>query len=358
VLTTQGAAQEWFQDTADIRSRWQDLRFYEGILRDRRAHPNWPASVLIEGGSGHFDCTERMARYYGRYIDLAAKARLPRYPGEELKPVDLRSGFLADLPVPGHENDPVRAYAATPPAARSRPWYFDEPSAREAQAMAAINWQAQSQLPVFVDGNGKAAPLDYQGIAGDVPRITGEDGITFRLSGTLLPRIPGRFKNAGEPLAQAPGVPEIEWICGPVTPVGNGRFRIALDRTWPNPACLAVRHRGTDTIRDVVQPGYVKLRENSEGQPQAIHFEPIDDVVVGTKSVALVARSDSGLPVSWFVVAGPAIVCGDHLELTPIPPRSSFPVAVTVAAWQWGRSTEPKVQTALIVTRSFRITAP
>lgn len=32
-----------------------------------------------------------------------------------------------------------------------------------------------------------------------------------------------------------------------------------------------------------------------------------------------------------------------------------FPIEVTVAAWQWGRDTEPKVQTAEIVRRSFRI---
>ena len=35
------------------------------------------ASVLIEPGTGHFECSERMTQYLARYIGLATKARLP-----------------------------------------------------------------------------------------------------------------------------------------------------------------------------------------------------------------------------------------------------------------------------------------
>jgi hypothetical protein len=60
--------------------------------------------------------------------------------------------------------------------------------------------------------------------------------------------------------------------------------------------------------------------------------------------------------VYYYVREGPAEVRGDTLVFTPIPPRSKFPVKVTVVAWQWGRSVEPKVQTAAPVEMTFSIT--
>lgn len=40
---------------------------------------------------------------------------------------------------------------------------------------------------------------------------------------------------------------------------------------------------------------------------------------------------------------------------TKVPPRSRYPVAVTVAAWQWGRSMPPAVRTAETVKQTFMI---
>jgi ribosomal protein L18E len=60
--------------------------------------------------------------------------------------------------------------------------------------------------------------------------------------------------------------------------------------------------------------------------------------------------------VEYFVFAGPAVVHdGNLLRLTEIPSRSKFPVKVTVVAWQFSRSTEPRIQTAEMVEQSFRI---
>jgi len=124
-------------------------------------------------------------------------------------------------------------------------------------------------------------------------------------------------------------------------------------------ACLAIRHRGTNFIRDVVHPVYVDVKalRNTSGTRQKITFPPFDDVPVGTTAVPLVATSDAGLPVSFFVVAGPAIVQERKLVFTPIPPRSRLPVTVTVAAWQWGHPGNPAVQMAEIVQRTIRLTA-
>lgn len=187
---------------------------------------------------------------------------------------------------------------------------------------------------------------------------TEADGVTFMLKGVLLDQLPVNFSGAGAKLAQAPGTPSIEWLCGCVEPLGHNRFRLALDRTWPSPIYVAVRHPGTDKIRAVVQPGQISRDNHSEGMPQKITFEKIPDVKAGTESLPLVAKTDAGLPVSFFVVVGPAIVKDGRLVFTKIPPRTKFPVTVTVAAWQWGRGTEPKVKTAEIVKQTFEIFAP
>ena len=148
-----------------------------------------------------------------------------------------------------------------------------------------------------------------------------------------------------------------------MAPLGGNRFCIALDRSWlggVSSACLAIRHRGTEFIRDAVQPVYVDVSalRNTSGKPQKITFSPLGDVPVGTAAVPLVATSDSGLPVAFFVVAGPAVVRENKLVFAALPPRSKLPVTVTVAAWQWGRRGEPAVQMAEIVQQTIRLTAP
>jgi hypothetical protein len=109
-------------------------------------------------------------------------------------------------------------------------------------------------------------------------------------------------------------------------------------------------------VRGVVQPAAVSVKEaNSEGTAQKITFEPIPDVKAGTESIQLKATSDSGLPVRFFVDAGPALIQGDKLVFTKIPANAKLPLTVTVGAWQFGRWAEPKIKKADIVKQSFRV---
>jgi hypothetical protein len=362
-LVVYGTAQEWAQDKSDIRSQWNAVdKAYAGILNERKKNPDWAFSYVIDGHSGHFDCSERLTAYFAHYIDRVAKARLPAEGGAPLKPVVMADGYLADLPVPGHENRPVTAFAKTAPDERSVPWYFDEAQAKEAQAFAAINWQAETQLPAYLDDQGQDLPHTFNGITSLKTATLEADGLTFTVRGRLLDQIPANFVGAGEKLAKAPGAPEVEWLCGPIEPLGGGRFRIALDRVWMGGGAtyVALRQAGTATIRGIVQPAGVEVKalRNTAGKPQKITFAPIADVKAGTVSMPLAATTDAGLPVQFFVQAGPAIVRDGKLVFTAIPPRSAFPVEVTVGAWQWGRSTEPKVKTAELVSQTFRVLTP
>jgi hypothetical protein len=351
-----GTAQEWGQEKTDIRTNWNNIgAAYEGILKQRKANPDWPLSYIIDGSSGHFDCSERLTRYFARYIDLAARARLSDDGSPNLKPIKLDQGCLADLPVPGHEGHPVTTFAQTAPDERAVPWYFDRASAGEAQAFAAINWKADTQLPAFTDAKGSRLPFTFNGISSLTPEME-SDGITFTLRGVMLEQLPENFVGAGEKLASAPGKPAMEWLCGPVLPLGGDKYRLGIDRSWPSSACyLAARQPGTANLRAAVQPCGIKLQKNNTGLAQKINFDPIPDVKRGTKSLALSAKSSAGLPVRFFVRAGPAVIEGDQLIFTPVPPRSRLPLTLMVGAWQWGRTTDPAVQTAPVVEQQFRI---
>ena len=92
----------------------------------------------------------------------------------------------------------------------------------------------------------------------------------------------------------------------------------------------------------------------TDGRPQEIRFPELSDVYAGTdEEIRLNATSSSGLPVYFYVESGPAVVEGNRLILTDIPPRATFPVEVTVTAWQYGIAGQ--WQTAAPVKRVFRI---
>ncbi len=354
-LVAFGSAQEWSQTQSDIRTNWNNIgKAYQGILDQRKQNPNWPLSYLIDGSSGHFDSSEQLVKFLAHYIECVAKARLAD--DGSLKSISLPSGFLADMPVPHHENHPAKKFSELAPDQRGRPWFFDKESAEAAQSFAAINWKAETQLPGFADATGKILPFNFNGISNLEPKYD-DDGITFALRGVMLDQLPEQFTNAGVKLANTPGQPTLEWLCGPVKPLGGDKFQICLDRSFPSSACyIAARQPGTDKIRAVVQPCGISLKKNNSGLAQKITFEPIPNVKTGTKSIKLAAKSDSGLPVNFFVRYGPAVILGDELEFTPIPPRTKFPLAVTVAAWQWGRAGDAPVKTE-VVEQTFNVVA-
>jgi len=353
MLWTFGTAQEWGQAQTDIRTAWHTVSgMYEGWSRGR-AGSQWPLSLAIEPGTGHFHCTDAMAELFSRYIRSAADARLARDGGNTLAPVDLDAGVVAELPVPGHEAAAITPYPQATAEERQRPWFFDETTARMAQRLAAVDWSAATRLPgVEAVAGCTVKPFSLNSVTDIDVESDGE----FTVRGIVLDHIPDGFVGAGEPLPTDRAPPAIEWICGPIVPLGDGRFQIAPDRTYPfTTSYIAVVLNGDEGLRRSLQPARVKPRENRKGVAQTIAFEALPDVPEAARDLPLLATSSSGLPVRLYVESGPAVVEGDRLVFTRIPPRAAFPVRVTVAAWQWGRRSEPQVQTAPIVRRSFAI---
>ena len=155
-------------------------------------------------------------------------------------------------------------------------------------------------------------------------------------------------------------MPRIERICGPVKQINDTTFVLDFYRMGTNnkkrtPGITLVASAGGDRFyKECVQELSFNIPYPlTGGRRQCILFPGIADVKDGTKSIMLNATSDCGLPVYYYVKEGPAEIEGGKVVFTKIPPRSKYPLKVTVVAWQYGIM--GKVQTAEPVERTFFI---
>ena len=357
-----------------------------GGLKLRQDHPELAMSVLAEPGAGHFDFSDDKVKFIALYIRKACEYRLPspapRTAGTapangavELKPIKpCDNGWLVDrwrgnsgpkapsAPVGNYSGDPAQAY-----------WTFDGEMAKATEELQA-KYRGQKvcllgylQKDGITDQNPKMhgqVPLKFE--------PSSDDGITFNLKGAFLDTVPdgrparwvGQEKGA---VVEHPPVDKtktivISRICGPVVKLGDDTFSMRFYRMGmnnprrSNDIWLVATYAGDDDYRRIVQQAQLRFPlRNDKGEDQVITFPTIADQKQGAAPVQLAAKSSSGMQVYYYVREGPVEIEGDKLVFTTIPPRSAFPVKVTVVAWQWGRSTDPKVKTAEPVTQTFLI---
>ena len=150
-------------------------------------------------------------------------------------------------------------------------------------------------------------------------------------------------------------------VSGGVVQVGPDTFRACpragpiFPQGHPWEPTIAAYNPGDDRFRPTEHPVLVHVNVlNTEGQPQTLDFPKITDQRAGLLApVTLAARASSGLPVEYSVVSGPAVVHGNQLEFNPLPTVTKWPIRVRVSAFQWGRSTGQKIQSAGPVTQEF-----
>lgn len=339
------------------------------------AHPQAPVSFLRDAGHGHFDFSDQLVRYLALFVRKAAFYRLPleeEPPGQPvaLRPVDPKQGWLVDCwradrgpaapPAPYAEYTGDRAQAF---------WCFDR---EQAFAMRDYDQQKgkQPQLTGFAQGDEVPSQKPGSFDQDHLKFQPLDDGISFRLRGIFLPTVPAgnpeRWTGlpAGSPIGHAGGggPVTISRVCGPVLQTGPETFSIRFYRMGmdnqrrSNEIWLIAAHPGDDRFKSAVQQAslHFPLR-NTEGAEQRITFPPIPDQTNAAAGLKLNATSDSGMPVYYYVREGPAEIDGDTLRFTAIPPRSKFPMRVTVVAWQYGRAAAPKVKTAEPVERAFNL---
>jgi hypothetical protein len=248
-------------------------------------------------------------------------------------------------------------------------WCFDEDMAKTTEAIYAEQRGKKFQLLSVTDGE---TPVDKGCGEPVTPRfIPLADGISFRLTTAFLDAVPADNSKAthwtglpvGSPLGHATGGGPIvlSRIVGPAVQTGADTFALSYGRAEytanrrNNDIWIVGGQAGDDQYKSMVQQAMVHVQPNQAGKTQQITFPAIPDQKTGTQSVKLSATSDAGLPVYYYVREGPVDVAGDTLTLSAIPPRATFPVKVTIVAWQWGRAIDPKIQTAQPVERTFSI---
>lgn len=351
---------------------WWEARV-RPALAFRMMYPQSCISFLCDAGRGHFDVSDRTARYIALFLKKALEWRLPEMLGDgpvKLKQVNPKDGWLAErwrrgddiegetrLPAPPRQPKrprpaPYGAYKGDPHDAF---WYFDREMAELTESIYREERGKQPQYLCFVQ-DGKLLSYDekaHQRVAASF--LPEADGLTFCLKAVYTD---STYRSVTE--RHAAVSPTITRICGPVKQLDDTTFRVSFyrmglyNRKRTGSITLLAASPGDRHYKSTVQELSFNIPyRNTEGKRQCILFPGLPDVEFGIDTLSLGATSDCGLPVSYYVKEGPAEVVDNKLVFTSIPPRSRFPLKVTVVAWQYGLT--GRVQTAEPVERSFYI---
>lgn len=341
---------------------WWEARV-NPALAFRIMYPESCISFLCDAGHGHFDVSDEVVAYLSLFLKKAAQFRLPET--QELnEPVRLiklnpADGWFAQRWHPDQKKRIKEApFSKYKGDSHDAFWYFDQKIAEATENYYARERAKKAQYLGFSQ-NGQLLSFNKKQHA----RIGGKfepeaDGLTFHLEPEFTDTL--RTVRSSN---QAKGNPTVSRICGPVEKINDTTFTVRFYRMGLNnpkrtgDIWLLASHPGDDNYKSSVQQFNMRIPlQNQEGIDQQITFSPILDVKNGTKALPFVAAASSGMPVYFYVQEGPAEVKDGKLVLTKVPPRSKFPLKITVVAWQYGRSVEPKVKTAEPVDQSFYIT--
>ena len=330
----------------------------------RREYPNAPLSFLADAGHGHFDISDELIDYLSLFLKKTVEYRLPEHSSLDapiqLIPVEAKNGWLADR---WRKNEKPTAEAASYDKYEGDKhhafWYFDKEMADATEKYYA-NERGKTEQYIGFEQKGKLITFNPKSHVRMSPSFQPEaDGVTFHLKAVYTDTLRNEYskEHSTHPI-------RMSRICGPVEVVNDTTFTVRFYRMGlDNPKrtggiCLMASVKQDHKYRSAVQQVEIRIPyRNKEGIPQRIIFPKLSDVKASVKEISLKGAADSGLPVYYYVKEGPAEIKGDKLVLAKIPPRAKFPVKVTVVAWQYGRSGEPKVQTAEAVEQSFYITA-
>lgn len=358
VLAVSGEYESWNGKEIPLDKHWRWLR---GDLLDLRGkYEHSLVSEVVQPGAGHFNFDEKLATVCALFVQKAAHVRIPSQTAITdsviLKTIDESNGWLTDIrPLSKDRFRPtaVNAFKGDPSLAF---WHIDEEMAKAVDALADQYGGRKEQRVCFVQ-NGGPVPAGW---INELAFQPGTDGISFGLKAGFLSQTPEGPAGAGQPLRHGN---EDNLRFSLIGGWGGGgeqfapdSFRIAFSHLGTSRHCANLQvmayQEGDAQYKYAEQAGQIKFPEkNKEGGPNTITFPDLPALASPQKSIALIATASSGLPVYYYVREGAANIKGNRLELESIPPRTQMPMKITIVAWQWGRSIEPKVQTAVPVEK-------
>lgn len=300
-------------------------------------------SFAVEAGAGHFGWSERNAELFALFLDKAAAGVRESYPS----PLPLRGN---QIPVPG---DPrwTRQMDREFAEALSR---YNAPL-QDSRRDQFLRWENRHWVDAGVRNFFHA--LDFEG-----------DGQTFRVRPVFAERVPGqhngngpRWLEAGQDVGNAGGEIKIRVVSGPAVVVEGHRLRLQHDALnpaqgpWGRLTFLAYSE-GNGEFRHTELPGMApRGYRGPQGQTQTITFDEIHEIHGGENPIPLVASASSGLPVSFYVLRGPAVVKDGQLHITQVPARPKYPIEIEVVAYQAGSGVEPRFSPAPGISQVTRL---
>ena len=322
-------------------------------------------SLLVGPRCTHFAWDEAHARYVAMFIEKAAHYRIPAgAPGAgqpvKLNSIALESGWLADctfMTPSRYAPAPYKAYTGDPYLAM---WHLDGDLAKANDSYRAKDKGKKLQMVAFVEDGKTLAPawiqpLKFQPL---------EDGMTVKVRADFVRETPPELSfPRKQTLGHAKGPIQFRLIggwAGGNEQTGPDTFRIRMDRIGYirriDSLMIMAFHSGDEEYAYCEQSVTIGFPgKNTQGTPQQIDFPLIPNQKADAGPITLKAACDTGRPIDYLVLAGPANVVGNTLVFSKIPPRTKYPVKVTVVASQWGRSVPPLFQSAIPVEQTFSI---
>ncbi|MGF7039085.1 hypothetical protein [Mucilaginibacter lappiensis] len=373
----------WGNRTVDYIPCLETMGEYEAAdnwsvegLKERQTHPLMPLSMLACPAEFHFASTDSKAAYIVLYLKKAVQYRMPKntFDGQapKLIPIDpTKTGWLVDKwrfdQAPVAKPAPIDQYGGDRTQAF---WYFDEELAN-----ATIAYQARyrNQKPQLIGYTQHGRLLEQHNVHQqfNLKFEPEADGVTFKVHTAFYDTVPGgsprpagwAHMQVGAPIGhtQSSSPITVDRITGPFVKINDSTFRVHpqkgfYESTHSYELWFSASHPGDNEHKPAVQQALMSIPpRNTQGKEQHITFSAIPNQRSNKKGIKLNAVSDAHVPVGFYIQDGPAEIIGDRLNLTVIPPHSRFPVKVTVIAWQYGNSNEPKLQTAEPVERVFWI---
>lgn len=356
-----------------------------GALSFRNSTAGSVVSYFADVGGGHFDWNEKTCSYIAMYLRKLGTYRLPASAASDgtatlqtAKPCT--QGYLADRWRKGQSPTASPAAVATYSGNTSEAfWYFDQEHAATTHN-AYLPVKTTYQLVGYTQNGSLVNQIEshLQVEPSFVPDASG-DGLTFKLGTAFLSTVPATSSrlagwtglSVGSAIGHSNNGPIlINRVAGPVEMISPDTFRIAFDRVGTNniygqtrsrDIVLAAVHEGDSTYVRAVQQAQMRIPlPLTSGATQTISFTQPANQLNGVATMPLAATTTgtatyAGATVDFYVREGPAKVSGSTLTFTTLPPKTKFPIKVTLVATQYGRTIAPLLQTATPVTRTIWI---
>ena len=332
---------------------------------------------------GHFDMLPRDFQFAADWLAAVAQARLPQKPGDPLKDLTLRDGWLINpvVPVAGDlpADFPLPAPYLQYKGPRSKAaWYPNEALARAEFNLIRDEPRKKIEMFTFLDPAGKPIGLEESSMA-ELPNaqlLLRDQGLLtltsyhftapfpvwseskrdheahpekpYVLENKLFPGqttlpvsgIPLQYDPCAcplelvkaEPFKDARGVAEtrftLRWTRNRMTPDASLGF-FAIRAYDEGDAQFAAAGR-TCAVKSSMQ------EFEKKAAPQTVDFPKVPDAPANSRSIELKATSSSGLPVDYFVMKGPGIIQNGAFIPMEIPASLRKPIEVTIGAYQVG----------------------